>query len=142
MMPAKKHAQNWMPSVFNDFWGNEWLTKASSSVPAVNIKETPDEYIVELAAPGLTKDDFKVNINDDNQLIVSVENKSENEEKDKKGKYLRREFAYTQFQQAMILPDNVDRDKIQATAKDGVLTIDIPKKPLPPAEGAKKIEVK
>jgi hypothetical protein len=60
MMPAKKHAQNWMPSVFNDFWGNEWLTKASSSVPAVNIKETPDEYIVELAAPGLTKDDFKV----------------------------------------------------------------------------------
>jgi Molecular chaperone (small heat shock protein) len=85
---------------------------------------------------------LKLNINDDNQLIVSVENKSENEEKDKKGKYLRREFAYTQFQQAMILPDNVDRDKIQATAKDGVLTIDIPKKPLPPAEGAKKIEVK
>lgn len=142
MMPAKKTSQNWLPSVFNDFFGNEWIAKASSSMPAVNIKETADEYIVDIAAPGLTKDDFKVKVNDDNQLVVSVQKETKNEEKDEKGKYLRREFGYTQFQQTMILPDNIEKDKIQAKAENGVLTIDIPKKPAAPAEGAKDIEVK
>lgn len=141
-MPAKKNQQNWLPSVFNDFWGNEWLAKNTASVPAVNIKETDNEYVVELAAPGLTKNDFKVEINDDNQLVVTVENKKENDEKDEKGTYLRREFAYTAFQQAMILPDNIDKDKIEAKADKGVLTIDIPKKPVTKEEKSKSIEVK
>lgn len=140
-MPARRTSQNWLPSVFNDFFGNEWMTKAAS-VPAVNIKETPTEYTIEIAAPGLTKDDFKVNVNDDNQLVVSVQNQKESEEKDKEGKYLRREFAYTQFQQTMLLPDNIVKDKIGAKAENGVLTIDIPKKPVAPAEGAKEIPVK
>lgn len=142
MMPAKKTQQNWLPSVFNDFFGNEWLATASSRVPAVNIKETPTEYSVEIAAPGLTKDDFKVNVDENNQLIVSVQKETDQEEKDDKGKYLRREFAYTQFQQTMILPDNVDKEKIVATAKNGVLVIDLPKRPTPPAGSGKQIEVK
>ena len=140
-MPARRTSQNWMPSVFNDFFGNEWLTKASS-VPAVNIKETATGFIVEMAAPGLSKDDFKVNVNNDSQLVVSVRNKKENEEKDNEGKYLRREFAYTQFQQTMLLPDNILKDKIEAKAENGVLTIDIPKRSSTPPEGAKEIPVK
>lgn len=142
MMPAKKSSQNWLPSVFNDFFGNEWIAKASASMPAVNIKETPTEYTVDIAAPGLTKDDFKVKVNDDNQLVVTVQKKTEKEDKDEKGKYLRREFGYTEFQQTMILPDNIEKDKIQAKAENGVLSIDIPKKPVAPSEGSKDIEVK
>lgn len=141
MMPAKKTSQDWLPSVFNDFFGNEWMAKAAS-VPAVNIKETATEYTVELAAPGLTKDDYKVSVNDDNQLVVSVQKEEKKDEKDDKGKYLRREFAYTQFKQTMILPENIEKDKIQAKADNGILTIEIPKKAAPAPEGTKEIEVK
>lgn len=141
MVPAKKSSQNWLPSVFNDFFGNEWITKAAASTPAMNIKETPTEYTVEIAVPGLTKDDFNVSINDDNQLLVSVSKNQESESKDDKGKYLRREFAYTQFQQTMILPDNIEKDKISAEVTNGVLNIEIPKAPEKKAD-AKKIDVK
>ena len=129
MMPVKR-SQNWLPNIFNDFFGNEWVEKTNSTAPAVNILETENDYKVEIAPPGLTKNDFRININEDNELVVSMEKKSETEDKNKKGTYLRREFAYSQFQQTMILPDNVEKDKIEAKVENGVLTIDIPKKRL------------
>ncbi len=129
MMPVKR-SQNWLPNIFNDFFGNEWVEKTNSTAPAVNILETENDYKVEIASPGLTKNDFRININEDNELVVSMEKKSETEDKNKKGTYLRREFAYSQFQQTMILPDNVEKDKIEAKVENGVLTIDIPKKRL------------
>lgn len=141
MIPAKKNSEEWLPAVFNDFFGNEWLKKSSVSTPAVNIKETPTNFNVEVAAPGLTKDDFKITITEDHHLVVTVQKNDKKEEKDEKGKYLRREFAYTQFQQTMILPDNVDTDKIEAKVENGVLDIDIPKIPEMPTK-AKTIEVK
>lgn len=128
MMPVKK-SQNWLPSMFNDFFGNEWLEKAAKSAPAVNIMETDDAYKVEIAVPGMTKEDFKINIQDDNELVVTMEHREEHQEKqDEKGTYLRREFAYNQFTQRMILPDNVNQDEIDAHVDHGVLTIEIPKK--------------
>ena len=141
MIPAKRTSQSWLPSVINDFFGNEWLTKAMSSSPAMNIRETPTCYCVEIAAPGLTKDDFSVTINDDNQLVVSVQKNEEKGEKDDEGKYLRREFAYTRFQQTMILPDNIEKENIEAKVNNGVLEIDIPKKAAI-EEKAKTITVK
>ena len=126
-MPARK-SQNWLPGIFNDFFGNEWVEKTNSASPAINIKESENEYKVEVAAPGMTKDDFSIKIDADNQLIVSMEKKEEHKDENKKEKYLRREFAYTQFQQIMILPDNVEKDKIEAKVENGVLQIDIPKK--------------
>ena len=141
MTPAKA-SQNWLPGIFNDFFGNEWIAKSNSSAPAINILETDKEYEVEIAAPGITKDDFNVTVTKDNHLIVTVENKSENEEKDKKGKFLRREFSYSQFQQTLILPDNVEKDAIEAKQEDGVLTVTIPKKKAPEATEPKKIAVK
>lgn len=96
MTPAK-NSQNWLPGIFNDFFGNEWITKTNSSAPAINIIEDDKEYKVEVAAPGLTKDDFNVHIDDNDHLIISVEDKKENSEKDKRGKFLRREFSYSQF---------------------------------------------
>ena len=107
---------------------NGWTRPA----PAVNVIETDKEYKVEIAAPGLTRDDFKIDINEDNELTVSMEKKVEkNEESEKEGKkhtYLRREFSYSSFRQRMILPDNVNVDNIDAKMENGVLTIDIPKK--------------
>lgn len=126
-MPAKR-SQNWLPGIFNDFFGNEWVEKTNAASPAINIKESDSEYKVEVAAPGMTKDDFSIKIDADNQLIVSMEKKEEHKDENKKEKYLRREFAYTQFQQIMILPDNVEKDKIEAKVENGVLQIDIPKK--------------
>lgn len=141
-MPARK-SQNWLPGIFNDFFGNEWVEKTNSASPAINIKESENEYKVEVAAPGMTKDDFSIKIDADNQLIVSMEKKEEHKDENKKEKYLRREFAYTQFQQIMILPDNVEKDKIEAKVENGVLQIDIPKKQIAVEENkVKEIAIK
>ena len=131
MMPVRR-TQGWLPGILDDFFGNEWVDKTSSTAPAVNVIETDKEYKVEIAAPGLTRDDFKIDINEDNELTVSMEKKVEkNEEAEKEGKkhtYLGREFSYSSFRQRMILPDNVNVDNIDAKMENGVLTIDIPKK--------------
>ena len=131
MMPVRR-TQGWLPGILDDFFGNEWVDKTSSTAPAVNVIETDKEYKVEIAAPGLTRDDFKIDINEDNELTVSMEKKVEkNEESEKEGKkhtYLRREFSYSSFRQRMILPDNVNVDNIDAKMENGVLTIDIHKK--------------
>lgn len=131
MMPVRR-TQGWLPGILDDFFGNEWVDKTSSTAPAVNVIETDKEYKVKIAAPGLTRDDFKIDINEDNELTVSMEKKVEkNEESEKEGKkhtYLRREFSYSSFRQRMILPDNVNVDNIDAKMENGVLTIDIPKK--------------
>lgn len=141
MMPVKR-SQNWLPSIFNDFFGNEWVEKSGKTAPAVNIFETDTEYRVEYAAPGLTKDDFTINVRNDNEMVISMEKKQEHTEKDKQGTCLRREFTYNQFQQSMILPENVDMDKIEARVKNDVLTIQIPKKAVKEsAETSRKVEV-
>ena len=128
MLPTIRRTQNWLPGVFNDFFGNEWVEKTNSSSPSINILENEKEFIVEVAAPGMTKEDFTVKIDDDNNLVIAVEKKVESEEHDEDTCYLRREFSYSHFQRRMILPDTVDRDKIGAKAENGILTINIPKR--------------
>lgn len=145
MVPARRN-QNWLPSIFNDFLGNDWLVERRNiTAPAVNILENDDEYKVEVAAPGMTKEDFRVHLNEDNELIISVEKKNETKEEDKerKGTYLRREFSYTQFQQSLLLPDNIERDKVSAKVENGVMTIEIPKRKVTEAaSAARQIEIK
>ena len=86
MTPARTN-QNWLPSIFNEFLDNNWLAeRRNATAPAVNIIEDEDEYKVEVAAPGMTREDFKVHINEDNELIISLEKKSEEKEEDKKRK--------------------------------------------------------
>lgn len=126
MLPTKKN-QSWFPSIFNDFIGSDWVERLHSTSP-INILETEDKFEVEIAAPGLTKDDFTIKVTNDNLLTVCVKQEERKEEKDKKGRYLRKEFSYSQFQQNLILPENVDKDKIEAKVTNGVLDINIPKK--------------
>lgn len=143
MTPVKRN-QEWLPSFFNDFFDNNWMMKANSTAPAINVIENEKDYKVELAAPGMVKDDFKITLNPDNELVIEMEKKSETKEEDKdKKKYLRREFSYSKFQQAIFLPDNVEKDKISAKMENGILSIEIPKTGKEPVEqAAKAIEVK
>ena len=129
MMPRKYNNQNWLPSMFNDFFDNDWMLKANATAPAINVIESDNDYKVEVAAPGMTKEDFNIHLSEDNELVISMEKKSENKEEDKtKRKYLRREFSYSKFQQALILPDDVEKERISANVTDGVLTIELPKR--------------
>ena len=145
MVPARRNNQNWLPSIFNDFFDNEWLEKRNTTSPAVNIIENEDEVRIEVAAPGMTKEDFHVDVNPDNELVISMEKKNEEKEEDpkKKGTYLRREFSYSRFQQSLLLPDNVETEKISAKVEHGVMTIDIPKKKVEEkAPASRRIEIK
>lgn len=126
MMPVRR-TQNWLPSIFNDFFDYDWMVKASATAPAINVFETEKEYKLELAAPGMTKDDFNVHIDENDNLVICMEKKSDNKEEKKDGRYLRREFSYSKFQQTMILPENVDKEKIVATVEHGVLNVTLPK---------------
>lgn len=127
MMPTRKYYnQNWLPSIFNDFFDNNWMEKANATAPAINVVESDKDYKVEVAVPGMTKEDFNIHLGDENELVISMEKKVENEDKENK-KYLRREFSYTKFQQSLYLPDNVDKEKITANVANGVLTIELSK---------------
>ena len=128
MMPVKNYTNSWMPSMFNDFFDNDWMVKANATAPSINVIDNEKDYEVELAAPGMTKNDFNIHINDEGDLVINMEKKEENSEKDKKTKkYLRREFSYSKFEQTLVLPDNVDKKAIHAEVKDGVLTVSLPK---------------
>ncbi len=128
MMPIRRNeTSNWMPSIFSDFFDNDWMfNRMKPTSPAVNVIENENDYKIEVAAPGMTKEDFHVQLNDDNQLVISMEKKNENTDNDKK--YLRREFSYSKFQQALVLPEDVEKEQISASVNDGVLTISLPKK--------------
>lgn len=137
MMPTKRnYNQEWLPSIFNDFFDNEWMAKANATAPAINVIESDKDYKVEVAAPGMTKEDFNIHLSEDNELVITMEKRNEKKEEDKENKkYLRREFSYSKFQQSLVLPDDVEKDKIEAAVNNGVLTIDLPKRQ--PEEKAK-----
>ena len=103
------------------------MPKANCTAPAINVKENDKAYIVELAAPGMKKDDFNVHINDEGNLIIKMEQKEDKKEEDKNTRYLRREFSYSKFEQTLILPDDVQKDQISAKVENGVLTVQLPK---------------
>ena len=141
MMPVRRN-QNWLPDIFSDFFDNNWMERVNQTLPAVNVLENEKEYRVELAAPGLTKDDFNVHVDDDNNLVIEVEKRREDKEEDKKGRFLRREFSYSKFCRTLTLPDDVNKDAISAKAENGVLGIVIPKVEHQAAPQRRSIEVK
>ncbi len=137
-----------VPTLFNDFFTKDlwdWevgnTSSSNTTVPAINVRETKDNFEVEVAAPGMKKDDFKIELNG-NMLTISSE--KQNEWEDKEGeRYTRREFSYQSFQRSFQLPkDVVDEDKIKAKYENGLLHMVIPKKEHARQRPPRMIEIK
>lgn len=143
MLPIiKRQEPSRLSDWINDFFSEGWpsLRTAALSEPAVNIAEDDDNYLIELAAPGRSKEDFSVSVTEQNTLLVRLEQAAgkeadrqlptgEKKQECKSGecKYLRREFNYSRFEQQILLPEDIDRKGIQAKMKNGVLRITLPK---------------
>ena len=138
MVPVRR-SQNWLPEIFNDFFDNDWMVRTSATAPAINVLENEHSYELEVAAPGMNKNDFKVHIDENGNLSIEMEKKVEDKEEKKNGRYLRREFSYSKFQQTMVLPDDVERDKISAKVENGVLNVIIPKVEKNKVEDSKRV---
>jgi HSP20 family protein len=111
---------------WNEIMGNgNWLSEFRASVPAVNIEEQDDNYLLTLAAPGMKKDDFRIDIEAD-QLTISSEKESEKEERGKR--FRRKEYAYSSFSRSFTIPAEVQAEKIDAHYADGILSLKMPKK--------------
>jgi HSP20 family protein len=130
-LPLTKFTER-MPSVFDDFFKpwNEWFDEGvfmgrTMKVPAVNITETKDAYKVELAVPGMKKEDFEIDI-DGNMLTIGCQKEETKEEKDKK--FTRKEYNYSSFRRSFTLPAEVNKEKIEAVYTDGVLKLELPRK--------------
>lgn len=133
-----------MPSVFDDFFKpwNEWFDNSwvrSMNIPAVNITEEKNHYLVSLAAPGLKKEDFKIDL-DGNMLTISSESEESTEEKKKK--FTRKEYSYSSFSRSFTLPGEIRKELIEAKYDDGVLKITLPRKAEANTPAAKHIAVK
>ena len=132
---------SWMPTLFEDFLNTDFMPRANSTAPAVNVKESENAYTMELAAPGIKKEYCRVSINDEGNLAIAIENKVEHKHEDKSHHYLRREFSYANYEQNYTLPDDVERDKISAKVEDGILTVTMPKMAKEQKKLGKAIEV-
>ena len=126
MTPVNRK-NSWLPDVFNDFFDTDFMPRTSATAPAINVKESADDYEVEVAAPGMTKEDFNVHLNQEGDLHIKMESKKEHTDDNKKANDRRHEFAYSKLEQTLNLPDDVDRNNISARVADGVLTVTLPK---------------
>lgn len=136
LMPA---FPKWVDRFFkdDDMLNGNWL--GEMVMPAVNIKETDKAFSLEVAAPGMKRENFTLEVKD-GSLVISAENKAEKEEKDEN--YTRREFNFSSFTRSFWLPENVMADKIEATYKDGMLHVDMPKMKVKSVEKPKVIKIK
>ncbi|MBQ6311145.1 MAG: Hsp20/alpha crystallin family protein [Bacteroidales bacterium] len=143
MLPVRRTSNSWLPEIFNDFFDNSWMERTNYTAPAINVIENEKEYELELAAPGLSKEDFKIQLDNEGNLVIHMEKKTENKEEKRKGRFLRREFSYEKFHQSLMLPDDVDIEKIEAKMENGVLNIHLPKiVKVTPAEVHRQIDIK
>ena len=142
----KTNQANRLPSVFDDMFNNDWLggttnfKRIGTMVPAVNIYEDDDNFSVEVAAPGKTREDFNIELDND-ILTISSEEKKEEKSAEKNGRFTRKEFNYSNFRRAFTLPETVDNEKISASYENGVLMINLPKKEEAKVQPKRLIEI-
>ncbi len=142
MIPMLRR-RNTLPNFVDEFFGDDLFNRFFSenenvTVPSVNIKEGKEDFSIDVAAPGFDKKDFKVDLNN-NILEISSEKEIKEESKDEK--VMRREFRYSSFKRTFTLPDTADTDKIKASYKDGILSINIPKKDEAKVKPVKQISI-
>lgn len=131
---------SWIDEFFNRDLPSAFSQNFNSgmSLPKVNIRETADEYFVEMAVPGMKKSDFKIELNNQN-LLISTEKQEQNEETG--DNYTRKEFGYSSFQRSFSLPESVDDEKIKASYNDGILNVHLPKREEAKQKPPKSIEI-
>ena len=137
-----------IPSLLNDFLTDDWFNSsltswrsASASLPAVNVRETNDDFMIEVAVPGMKREDFKVEL-DNNVLTISSSNDENSEEKGREGEYMRREFSYQAFQRSFSLPEaKVEGGKISAKYIGGILYVTVPKREEAKIKPARQIAI-
>jgi HSP20 family protein len=134
-----------MPSMFDDFFTRDFfhLTNVNQgeTLPAVNIQETTDKFILELAAPGMVKEDFKIELNNNN-LVITAQRENKVDDKDERGNYTRKEFSYQRFSRSFRLPETkVEADNISAKYENGILKVNIPKQANSLANSSRRIEI-
>jgi HSP20 family protein len=136
-----------LPALLEDFFNRDWADSTlanrnySATLPAVNVRETNDDYRIEVAAPGMNRDEFKVEL-DNNVLTISSQHEDNHEEQDEARNYTRREFNYQSFQRSFTLPENkVEGEKISARYVDGILHITVPKKDEAKVKPVKQITI-
>lgn len=127
LLARRNNNSDLMSNFFDNFFDTDWMPFMNHTAPAVNVKETDKAYTMEVAVPGLRKDECAVNINDDGCLEIKIENKNEKKEENKKEHYLRREFSYGDYEQSYSLPEDVDQEHISAKVDNGVLEVELPK---------------
>lgn len=142
MLPVFRNRN--LPDLFDEFFNSNLLPNfveegAWKSTPAVNIYENNEKFEIEVAAPGLEKEDFKIDLKDD-YLMVYSEKKDKKEEKEK-GKVVRTEFRYSSFQRSFALPKDIEATAINATHKNGILLIELPKKVQQKDSTSRQIEI-
>ena len=135
-----------LPFLFDDLFTTDWLggttnneSKIGGNTPAVNVKETDDDFTVELAAPGLIKEDFNIEL--DNDLLIISSEKEVRNESEEEGKYTRKEFNYMSFKRSFTLPETANTEKIEASYENGVLLILLPKKEEAKVQPKRLIEI-
>ena len=149
-MTLARLSNNWFPSTpsfFDRFfegdlmdWNRSNFSSTNSTLPAVNVKENENEFLIEVAAPGMSKNDFKIEY-DNGRLTISSEHKEENQEKEGE-KVSRREFSYQSFQRSFTVAETaVDAEKIKANYKEGILFITLPKRDEIKPKPAKEIKI-
>lgn len=123
-MLVTRRNQDFMPTLFNELmnWNDN-----TYSTPRMNIMETKDNYKLELCIPGLTKDDVKLSIDQEGNLVVEMTKETKHEEKNNDVRYLRHEFSVEHFRQTVMLPEDIHKEQISAKVENGILDIVIPK---------------
>jgi len=144
MIPMLRN-KRFLPSFDDDMFGKDFLRdffdfENNPSVPDVNVKESKDQYTIEVAAPGMSKKDFNVDVQN-NMLVISSEKEAKDEKGGEEENYVRREFSYTSFQRSFSIPETVDADNIKAKYDNGVLYVELPKKKEAVEKTSKQIKI-
>ena len=121
-------------------WTSKNYSRTNTTLPSVNVKESDNEFSIEVAAPGFDKTDFKIEVHND-VLTVSSEKQTENETKDESERYTKREFSYQSFSRSFTLPMIADGERISANYENGILLVSIPKKEEAKPKPARMIEI-
>ncbi len=138
----RNYPTNWLPDVFEDLFNGSFIHRPTATRPAINVVEDDKQYRAEVAAPGMSKDDVHIHLNEDGNLVINLEKKEEHKEDQEPARYLRREFSYTKFQQTLLLPEDIEKEQISARVADGILTVTLPKvKPTEKTPLKRNIEV-